>query len=304
MRHLLVQDGPQAWDDPDEIARHEREQGDAVGMLVGLVSEAMLRRLADYGWKAESSTLLRTLNTLEALVADEDRTRLAEGARRTTTHEYITGLARTDMADGVMTTKEYIMEAKRCHDGLLARFGKGKGTVEEVLEQLYVSSVLEGLKAARPIWYDELKHCMITGANTIISPTRKEVTKWLVAKTKSHVAAAAAERLQNPSETEDRKSLASNGSADGMRIYGKGMKEKCSYCIAHHPRSAFHDRENCWFRSPDKAPPAWKKRFLEGGDSSRERREAKKERKSAVTKRSVSPRGRSRPRSGIVGSLF
>ncbi len=250
LRHLLASDGPEDADDLEAADQYAADRAAGVRLLVDGLSEGMLARAYDRGWRPEDATVQGTLYTLEALVGEEERRRRDEDDKATAARAYLVGLARMDLAAGAQTVKEYILAAKRCHDGLLARYGDGVGTVEEVLEQLFVAALLEGLRATEPAWYDEwtekreqrtLEH----------ESTRAGVTAWLLAKDTAATAAAVVARAK-PGRRPPPGKRARLG-----HDYRHREQQRCRYCADHHAQSTPHDEGDCWFLHPHKAPSRW-----------------------------------------------
>ncbi|OAA62993.1 hypothetical protein ISF_04869 [Cordyceps fumosorosea ARSEF 2679] len=138
-----------------EQLQYVADQRRAVQLLVSNMSEQVLKRLWRCGWEARSATLNNTLALLADLLAEPER----YPQQSYETHRDIVDLARGDLVpkgfQGAAAADEFLKRAQQCHLRLLARYGGGNGSVEELLEHLFTSSVMEGLKAARPDQYGE-----------------------------------------------------------------------------------------------------------------------------------------------------
>lgn len=273
MRHLMSRDGLedlQALDDPDAEARRMAEEDAGVTLLVERMSEEVLSRIMDHGWKPEEATVLSTMQTLSALMDRDKREHQDWIEEREAAHAHITGLARIDLAEGAKTVKEYILEAKRCHDGLLARYVDGSGSTEELLEQLFTICVVEGIKAAQPGWYADFQLETTTESGRApVGTTRTSLTEWLLAKDRATAVSAPSAAAPLPSAPRASRpapkpkplpagtaKLASKP-ADPPR---SRPSMRCNYCIEHHPLAAYHDAKRCWFVNPHLAPSSWRKR--------------------------------------------
>ncbi|KAJ6779717.1 hypothetical protein PWT90_10293 [Aphanocladium album] len=268
LRHLLTHDGPQDWDDPEAGSQYAMERDAGVSLLVDRIGENMLAKAYERGWKPEDSTVQSTLYTLESIVTDEERQRRDDDEKAAATRKRIAGLARIDLAKGAQTVREYILEAKHCHDSLLALYAEGARTTEELLEQLFVSSVLEGIKTAEPTWYKEWMEQMSTG-NFGKMTTRAAVTDWLLAKEKENLeekAIGPRPEVAPKTEVKAKSSFVSKipPKNKAKRTRSKAFKatKHCSYCAEHHPKmTAHHDDSGCWFLNPDRAPTRWQSIF-------------------------------------------
>ncbi|KAJ3482981.1 hypothetical protein NLG97_g7423 [Lecanicillium saksenae] len=263
LRHLLTHDGPQDWDDPEAGSQYAMEREAGVSLLVDRIGENMLARTYERGWKPESSTVQSTLYILELIINDEERQRRDDDQKGATTRKQITALARIDLEKGAKTVREYILEAKHCHDGLLALYVEGTRTTEELLEQLFVSSVVEGIKMAKPKWYMEWMEQMSTGTLGKLT-TRAAVTDWLLAKDKEDLVE---KDVKPPPPTAPEMEVKVKGGFDFRPPPKKNskknkVKKHCSYCADHHPKmTTHHDDDGCWFLNPDKAPTRWQSIF-------------------------------------------
>lgn len=250
LRHLLTDDGREDAEDPEKAIQYASDRAAGVRFLVDGISEAMLASAYSRGWKPEDATVKSTLHTLEAIVRDEQRRRREEEEKTTAARKSLTGLARIDLAAGAQTVKEYILTGKHCHDGLLAQYGDGASTVEEVLEQLFVVSLLEGLRPSQPEWYREWMGKLKEGTLGRAS-TRAGVTEWLLAKDM-----AAPQTLQ----TDDTTLATPRGWPSGKRArLGRGdmRRQRCHYCAERHPQSTPHEETDCWFLNPHRASRKW-----------------------------------------------
>ncbi|ATY66106.1 hypothetical protein A9K55_001816 [Cordyceps militaris] len=293
LRYLLSDDGPEDLDDFDAANQYDTDRAAAISMLVDAMSEAMLASAYHRGWKPEDATVQSTLNTLEIIVGDEQRRCREEDERVSASHRRLVGLARMDLDSGAQTVREYILAAKHCHEGLLTHYGGGNdgagSAVAELLEQLFVSSLVEGLRTAKPKWYAEWKEKMTEG--TLGSAgTRAGVTEWLLAKDTADqeerdAAAAAAAVAAQP-----RRELMNRGDKSPAKAATKKTKfthkgpQRCGYCADRHPQTWPHDDDGCWYLNPHRAPRHWQERFRDEIASVKEgqRRDFKR-------KRSMSP---------------
>lgn len=250
-QHLLTDDGRDDAENPEEASQYASDQAAGVRFLVDGISEAMLASAYGRGWRPEDATVQSTLNTLEAIVGDEQRRRREEEKKTTAARKSLAGLARIDLAAGAQTVKEYILTAKHCHNGLLAQYGDGASTVEEVLEQLFVVSLLEGLPTSQLEWYREWMEKLKEGTLGQAS-TRAGVTEWLLAKDM-----AAPQTLLNDDAT-----LAtprSRLSGKRVRLGRSDMRrQRCHYCVDRHPQSTPHEEADCWFLNPHRASRKWR----------------------------------------------
>ncbi|TQV94971.1 hypothetical protein V2A60_009951 [Cordyceps javanica] len=149
LRHLLC-----ANLRPLSIAEHHQylaDQERAVQLLVTNISEPVLEKLWRYGWEITGATFQNTLGLLADLLAEPER----HPQQSYEAHRDIVDLGRIILAPGSNGLNQYIRDAQQCHLRLLARYGDGNGSVEELLEHLFTSSVMEGLKTAQPNNYSE-----------------------------------------------------------------------------------------------------------------------------------------------------
>lgn len=127
------------------------DQQRAVQLLVANISEHVLQKLWSCGWETTGATLKNTLALLADLLAEPER----HPQQSYETHRDIVDLARIDLAPGTQGSDRFLADAQQCHLRLLARYGGGNGSVEELLEHLFTSSVMEGLRAAKPADYTD-----------------------------------------------------------------------------------------------------------------------------------------------------
>ncbi|OAA70968.1 hypothetical protein LEL_09559 [Akanthomyces lecanii RCEF 1005] len=149
LQHLL-----QANLRPLSVVEHytyAADQQRAVQLLVTNMSEQVLQKLWNCGWEITGATLKSTLALLTDLMAEPEQ----HPQQSYETHRDIVDLARIDLAPGTKGFDQFLADAQQCHLRLLARYGGGNGTVEELLEHLFTSSIMEGLRAAKPTDYTE-----------------------------------------------------------------------------------------------------------------------------------------------------
>ncbi|PMB71622.1 hypothetical protein BM221_001715 [Beauveria bassiana] len=149
LRHLLNADLR-----PMSGAEHYQyawEQNRAVQLLVENMSEQVLQRLWNSGWEISGATLKNTLALLADLLAEPER----HPQQSYEAHRDIVDMTRIDLAAASNGLDQYLKDAQQCHLRLLARYGGENGSVEELLEHLFTSSVMEGLKAAQPTNYTQ-----------------------------------------------------------------------------------------------------------------------------------------------------
>lgn len=267
LRYLLNDDGPEDWDVPDAVRRHETDQAAGVRLLVDGLSEDMLARAYARGWKPERTTVTGTLQTLEAIVDEAERRRREDAEATAAARSHLVGLVRADLATGAQTTKEYILAAKHCHDGLLARYGgdgDDAGPVEELLEQLFVTALVEGLATSKPAWYAEWMEKLEQGT-LARAGTRAGVTEWLLAKERDDTQSAQGSRAASRDELVHR------------------AQEACSYCAKHHRKAYLHKERNCWFLKPHTAPRRWQDRNHDEMEAIKEGRRGTAKRKRSMS---------------------
>ncbi|KAM3511440.1 hypothetical protein MY11210_004932 [Beauveria gryllotalpidicola] len=260
LRYLLNDDDPKDWDVPDAARQHESDQAAGVRLLVDGLSEDMLARAYAGGWKPERATVPGTLHTLEAIIDEEERRRREDAETTAAARTHLVGLVRADLAAGAQTVKEYILAAKHCHDGLLARYGgdgDSAGPVEELLEQLFVTALVEGLATSKPAWYAEWMEKLEQGTLARLG-TRAGVTEWLLAKERDDSKLIA----QPPPRRVAIVAQAARGDRAANRAEpAHRAQNACSYCAEHHRRALPHDESNCWFLKPHMAPRTWQDRY-------------------------------------------
>ncbi|KAK8148838.1 hypothetical protein G3M48_009048 [Beauveria asiatica] len=270
LRYLLKDDGPEDGDAPDAVRRHESDQATGVRLLVDGLSEDMLARAYTRGWKPESATVPGTLQTLEAIVNEAERRRREDAETTAAARRNLVGLVRADLASGAHTVKEYILAAKHCHDGLLARYGGGDddaGPVEELLEQLFVTALVEGIATSKPAWYAEWTEKLEQGT-LARGGTRAGVTEWLLAKDRDESKLAAQPSPRGRVVAVIRAAQGSQA-ASGAELAHKAQ-EPCSYCAEHHRKAFPHKERDCWFLKPHTAPRRWQNRNHEEVEARKE----------------------------------
>lgn len=154
LQHLLAADlNPMSR---TEQQQYVSDQERAVRVLMNSTSPPVLRRLWACGWTVAKATLQATLSLLEALLAEPE----SYPQQTYGTHRDIVDLTHAYLAPGTSGMDQYLADAERCHFRLLARYGNGNSSVEELLEHLFTSSVLEGLKSARPRDYTDWMYAL------------------------------------------------------------------------------------------------------------------------------------------------
>ncbi|KAM3459426.1 hypothetical protein MY5147_002101 [Beauveria neobassiana] len=260
LRYLLKDDGPEDWDAPDAVSRHESDQATGVRLLVDGLSEDMLARAYASGWKPERATVSSTLQTLEAIVDEAERHRREDAETTAAARRHLVGLARADLASGAQTVKEYILAAKHCHDGLLERYGgdgDGAGPVEEILEQLFVTALVEGIATSKPAWYAEWIEKLEQGT-LARAGTRAGVTEWLLAKDRDDSKLAAQPPPRSRVAVVTPAAQGSQAASSSEMVHK--AQEACSYCAEHHRKAFPHKERDCWFLKPHTAPRRWRDR--------------------------------------------
>ncbi|OAA70969.1 hypothetical protein LEL_09560 [Akanthomyces lecanii RCEF 1005] len=250
LRHLLTDNGVKDADDPEALSQYDSDRTAGVRFLVDGISEDILASAYGQGWKPEDATVQSTLNTIETIVRDAQRQRHDEEEKTAVARKCLAGLTRMDLAAGAQTIKEYILTAKHCHDGLLAQYGDGASTVEDVLEQLFVVSLLEGLRTSQPEWYCEWMEKLKEGTLGHAS-TRDGVTEWLLAKDTA---------TPQTGQINDATIAAPRARPSRKRArLGRGdrRRQRCRYCTNHHPQSTPHEETDCWFLNPHRASRKW-----------------------------------------------
>lgn len=134
-----------------ELHAYVLDQQRAVRLLVRSLSTRVLQRLFARGWEAAGATLQATLALLADMLAEPERHPQQGYAE----HRNMADLGRITMGPNPNGMRQYLLDAQACYDGLLARYGHGQGSVEELLEHLFTSSVMEGLKGVRAREYGE-----------------------------------------------------------------------------------------------------------------------------------------------------
>ncbi|TQV94972.1 hypothetical protein V2A60_009950 [Cordyceps javanica] len=297
LRHLLSGDDLDNSGDSGNASYCAADRAAGVGLLADAISNSMLARARDRGWTPENATVLETLRVLEKIVDDEQCRRREVLEREAAARKQLVGLTRTNLARvGVQTVGAYIRAAKNRYDNLLTQYGDGSvgGGVEELLEQLFVSSLMEGLRAAKPAWYAEWKEDMERDSPWRAS-TQAGVTAWLLAKNRSDLAAATAAAIADASAvgrkppSDDVGILATGSRRRGRRssraTRRAPLRQGCDLCAMHHPRSTPHDNAECWFRNPHRAPRGWQTRYTDRVAAVKEdlRRQDRKRRRSRST---------------------
>ncbi|PMB71623.1 hypothetical protein BM221_001716 [Beauveria bassiana] len=279
LRYLLNDDGPEDLDVPDAVRRHETDQAAGVRLLVDGLSEDMLARAYASGWKPERATVSSTLQTLEAIVDEAQRRRREDVEMNAAGRRNLVNLMRADLAFGAQTVKEYILTAKHCHDGLLARYGGGDDS-EELLEQLFVTALVEGLATSKPAWYAEWTEKLEQGTLDH-EETRAGVTEWLLAKDRDDSKLAARPPPKGPAAAVTQ---AAQGSRAPIRAeLADRAQEACSYCAAHHPKAHPHKERDCWFLKPHTAPPRWRDRNYDEMEAIKQGRRGQGKRKRTMS---------------------
>ncbi|KAJ6779718.1 hypothetical protein PWT90_10294 [Aphanocladium album] len=146
LRHLLSADLRSM--SGAEHYEYVTDQKRAVQLVVRNVSEPVLQRLWNCGWELPGATINNTLALLADLLAEPE-----QHAQQTyETHRDLVDLARIELSPTSPTNgfAQFATDAQQCHLRLLARYGGGNGSVEELLEHLFTSSVMEGMRASRP----------------------------------------------------------------------------------------------------------------------------------------------------------
>lgn len=163
LRHLLRAGDLQPL---SAAAQHQfaADQQRAVQLLVAHTSTPVLQQLWDRGWEVRGATLNNTLALLADLLAEPAR----HPPQSYETHRDIVDLARADLARGssLRGLDQFLADAQQCHLRLLARYGGGGGSVEELLEHLFTSSVMEGLRAAQPAEHAAWMQALDRGTQT------------------------------------------------------------------------------------------------------------------------------------------
>ncbi|ATY66110.1 hypothetical protein A9K55_001815 [Cordyceps militaris] len=134
-----------------EKYQYAADQRRAVQLLMSTTSEHVLQKLWNCGWDIPGATLQNTLALLGDLLAEPER----HPQQTYETHRDIVDLTRINLAPGSNGLDQFVRDAQQCHLRLLARYGNGNGSVEELLEHLFTSSVMEGLKASQAMEYTE-----------------------------------------------------------------------------------------------------------------------------------------------------
>lgn len=148
LRHLLSTDLLPRTDAEHHL--YASDQKRAVRLLIESMSEHALQRLWRCGWEMSGATLNNTLALLADLFAEPER----YPQQSYGTHRDLVDLTRARLAPTSTNGFEgFLSDMQQCHLRLLARYGNGAATVEELLEHLFTSSVMEGLRAARPEEY-------------------------------------------------------------------------------------------------------------------------------------------------------
>ncbi|OAA62994.1 hypothetical protein ISF_04870 [Cordyceps fumosorosea ARSEF 2679] len=297
LRYLLDDDGPPEM--PDDFDQYDADRASGVGLLVDAMSEDVLERAYRRGWKPEHATVTDTLNTLDAIFSEEQQAQRNKDERAKVLRRRLVDLSRMDLGADAQTVREYILAAKHNHDALLVHYGDSnpaeEGCVspaEELLEQLFVTSVIQGLRTARPSWYAEWMEKMAEG--TLGSAgSRPGVTEWLMGKDKADqeerdaAAAAAAVVASRPLRRELAldSALPSKPAAHrppppkrAKNTIQKSLQGRCSYCAYHHPLTEEHSDEGCWYRQPHKAPLWWQRKFRDEIERESWRRDGKRKR--------------------------
>ncbi|KAM3499307.1 hypothetical protein MY10362_007426 [Beauveria mimosiformis] len=271
----------------DAVRRHESDQAAGVRLLVDGLSEEMLARAYSSGWKPERTTVPDTLQTLEAIVDEAERRRREDAEMTAAARRNLVGLVRADLASGAQTVKEYILVAKHCHDGLLARYGSdgdgdgdGAGPVEELLEQLFVTALVEGLATSKPAWYAEWMEKLEQGtlAN---GGTRAGVTEWLLAKDRDESKLAPRPPPRGPAAAVTQAAQGSWAPSRAELVHR--TQEACSYCAEHHRKALLHEERDCWFLNPHMAPRRWQDRNYDEVEAIKEGRRGQIKRKRSMS---------------------
>ncbi|OAA51392.1 hypothetical protein BBO_01339 [Beauveria brongniartii RCEF 3172] len=286
LKYLLNDDGPEDLDVPDAVRRHESDQAAGVRLLVDGLSEEMLARAYARGWKPERTTVPDMLQTLEAIVDEAERRRREDAEMTAAARRNLVGLVRADLASGAQTVKEYILVAKHCHDGLLARYGSdgdGVGPVEELLEQLFVTALVEGLATSKPAWYAEWMDKLEQGT-LARGGTRAGVTEWLLAKDRDESKLAPPPPPPPPRGPVAAVTQAAQGSRAPSRAeLVQRAQEACSYCAEHHRKAYPHKERDCWFLKPHMAPRRWQDRNHDEVEAIKEGRRGQSKRKRSMS---------------------
>ncbi|KAM3435896.1 hypothetical protein NHJ13734_005346 [Beauveria thailandica] len=286
LRYLLNDNGPEDLDVPDAVRRHESDQAAGVCLLVDGLSEEMLARAYARGWKPERTTVPHTLQTLEAIVDEEQRRRREDAEMTAAARRNLVGLVRADLASGAQTVKEYILVAKHYHDGLLTRYGSdgdgdGAGPVEELLEQLFVTALVEGIATSKPAWYAEWMEKLEQGT-LVRGGTRAGVTEWLLAKDRDERKLAPRLPPKGPAAAVTQAAQGSQAPRRAELVHR--AQAACSYCAEHHRKAHPHKERDCWFLKPHMAPRRWQDRNQDEVEAIKEGRRGQGKRK-----RSISP---------------
>lgn len=130
---------------------YAKDQQRAVKLILENVSETILQRLWNCGWEVSGASLQATLALLEALLAEPEQ----QPQQSHETHRDLVDLGRISLTGGPNGIDQFLSDAQQCHLRLLARYGNGNGSVEELLEHMFTSSVMEGLKSTKPREYTE-----------------------------------------------------------------------------------------------------------------------------------------------------
>lgn len=207
--HLLTHDPLTGSLDADARSRYAVEREAAVGLVAERISPGILAAARARGWDPATASVQSTNDVLEAVMFAEEQRRRDEDASLAAARRQMAGLTRAAFAQDRQTIREYVLEAKHRHDDLLTYYTDGGGggagspaTVEDVLEQLFVTALLEGIKKARPAWYREWMGALEEGGlgrtTMATTPTRAGVTAWLLAKDKAAREAQARQPAQAP----------------------------------------------------------------------------------------------------------